>query len=81
MGILHPPREAEQFSPDVKVTRESWSGVDPELAIMAIASNQNAQKSAGLDRQGLLRRFAAIWTAESSLKDCEIDASRFTRST
>src|SRR5262245_15182753 len=59
------------FSPmDSGSLSRTWTGVDPEAALMAIVSSHNAQEATGLDRQGLLQRFTAKWTPDSALKDC-----------
>ncbi|EGN93012.1 hypothetical protein SERLA73DRAFT_98316 [Serpula lacrymans var. lacrymans S7.3] len=54
--------------PDTIVTT-SWQGVDAEEALSLIVSARATQEATGLDRQGLLRRFSAKWSAESALKD------------
>lgn len=66
-GVFSPPREPISFSSD---SNEPWSGVDAEVALMAIVSSTNVQEAIGLDRQGLLRRFANKWTPELALKEC-----------
>lgn len=48
-----------------------WSHVDAEEAISLIVSSKNVQETTGMDRQGLLRRFTAQWSAAAALKDCE----------
>jgi hypothetical protein len=71
IGVYHPPREAIRFplakadSPNV-----SWSGINAEIALMAIVSSPNVQQATVLDKQGLLRRFSKKWTADLALKDC-----------
>lgn len=44
---------------------------------MAIVSCTNVQDATGLDKEGLLRRLAAQWTAESAFKNCELVESTF----
>jgi hypothetical protein len=71
VGVFHAPQEITDFSANPDMTLESWAGVDAEAALLAVVSKQNVQESTGLDRQGLIRRFANIWTADSALKDCK----------
>lgn len=71
-AVFQRPREPIHFSSADAVTSDSWSGVDAEVALMAIVSSQNIQEATGLDRQGLLRRFSHKWTADSALRDCKV---------
>lgn len=57
-------------APDSK-TVGSWSGVNVEAALSALASSKRVQDTTGLDRQGLLRRFAQPWSPEYALSECE----------
>ncbi|KII95247.1 hypothetical protein PLICRDRAFT_207863 [Plicaturopsis crispa FD-325 SS-3] len=68
-GLYHPPRQPIHLPSDADTPAEPWTGLDIEAALMAIVSCQNAQDATGLDRQGLLRRFAYKWTPESALKE------------
>lgn len=64
------PRSVVGFSSDpIGIT--PWSGVDVEAVLAAITSNQSVQEATGLDKNGLLRRFSAKWTAEAALRDCQ----------
>ena len=51
--------------------QEVYPLLDPEALILAIVSNKTVQDATGLDRQGLLRRFSASWSAESAFRECE----------
>jgi protein EFR3 len=45
--------------------------IDPEVVLPALASSPALQAITGLDRSGLLRRFAIEWTVELALKECK----------
>jgi protein EFR3 len=70
--IFHTPRTPVSFlNTDPDSPTVSWTGIDPEAALMAIVSCRNVQEATGLDRQGLLQRFTAKWTPDSALRECE----------
>lgn len=71
-GVLRPPEEQVMFPPvtESEMVAE-WSHVNAEEALSLIVSCKNVQEATGLDRQGLLRRLTAQWSAEAALKDCE----------
>lgn len=48
-----------------------WSHVDAQEALSLIVSCKNVQEATGMDRQVLLRKLTAHWSAEAALKDCE----------
>lgn len=52
-----------------------WLHVNAEEALSLIVSSKNVQEATGLDRQALLRRLTAQWSAEAALKDCELQKS------
>lgn len=45
--------------------------LDSEGLLLAIVSNKTVQDATGLDRQGLLRKFSASWSAESAFREGE----------
>jgi hypothetical protein len=49
----------------------AWSGVVPQAALDALASNKNALEVTGMDRETLQKRLSAPWTAESAFRDCK----------
>lgn len=49
----------------------SVQDLDSEGLLLALVSHQTVQDATGLDRQGLLRKLTAQWTAESALKAFE----------
>ncbi|THH27291.1 hypothetical protein EUX98_g6908 [Antrodiella citrinella] len=66
-GVLHPPTNPVPFESESSETQlPTW---DSEALLMAIVSNNNVQSATGLDRQTLLRRFAAQWSPEIAYKD------------
>lgn len=72
-GVLRPPEEQVAFpsATELEVVDE-WSHVDAEEVLSLIVSCKNVQEATGMDRQGLLRRLTAQWSAEAALKDCEL---------
>jgi hypothetical protein len=67
---FHPPCEPVPFPSIVSYMSScTWTGVDAEAALVAVASSQSVQESTGLDHQGLLQRFTR-WSPDSALKDC-----------
>jgi hypothetical protein len=48
----------------------AWSGVVPQAAVDALASNKNALEATGMDRETLQKRLSVPWTAESAFRDC-----------
>lgn len=58
-----------------------WSGVSSEAVLEAITCNKSVQEATGLDRQGLLRRFSATWTADAALRDSVEKTSIYENST
>ena len=69
--MLHATREPVGFPFIESKPLSSWTGVNAETALMALVTSQRIQEATGLDRQGLLRRFAQPWTADSALTDCQ----------
>ncbi|KAG6378718.1 hypothetical protein JVT61DRAFT_12991 [Boletus reticuloceps] len=69
-GVLRPPEEQVMFPPvmESEIVAE-WSHVNAEEALSLIVSSRNVQEATGMDRQGLLRRLTAQWSAEAALKD------------
>ncbi|KAF8557003.1 hypothetical protein OG21DRAFT_1407944 [Imleria badia] len=69
-GVLRPPEEQVMFPPvtEAEMVAE-WSHVDAQEALSLIVSCKNVQEATGVDRQGLLRRLAAQWSAKAALKD------------
>ncbi|KAF9226605.1 hypothetical protein BS17DRAFT_800622 [Gyrodon lividus] len=69
-GVLRPPEEQVMFPPATEEEDEvPWSHVNAEEALSLLVSSKNVQEAAGLDRQSLLRRFTAKWTAEAALRE------------
>jgi hypothetical protein len=75
VGVLHAAREPVRFNPGESKPLASWTGVNAETALMTIVSSERIQEATGLDRQGLLRRFAQQWSADSALRECGLSAS------
>ncbi|KAI0701799.1 hypothetical protein BC835DRAFT_1411283 [Cytidiella melzeri] len=55
---------AEEVPPE-----KTFASLDPEPLLLAIVSNKTVQDATGLDRQGLLRKFSAPWSAESAYRE------------
>lgn len=53
----------------------AWSGVVPQAAVDALASNKNALGVTGMDRETLQKRLSVSWTAESAFRDCRSSSS------
>ena len=53
----------------------AWSGVVPQAAVDALASNKNALEVTGMDREALQKRLSVSWTAESAFRDCKSSSS------
>ncbi|KAF8138461.1 hypothetical protein EV363DRAFT_1520744 [Boletus edulis] len=69
-GVLRPPEEQVMFPPVMESEMVAeWSHVNAEEALSLIVSSRNVQEATGMDRQGLLRRLTAQWSAEAALKD------------
>lgn len=77
VGVLHALREPVPFNSAGSQPPASWTGVDAEAALTMIVSSDRVQDATGLDRQGLLRRLADQWSADSALRECEIFVSCF----
>ncbi|KAI0307268.1 hypothetical protein B0F90DRAFT_1622573 [Multifurca ochricompacta] len=45
------------------------SGVDPEMALAALATSKSAHEATGMDSEALHKRLSTQWTAESAFKD------------
>ncbi|PSS05382.1 hypothetical protein PHLCEN_2v3871 [Hermanssonia centrifuga] len=67
-GRFHPAREPISFDA-TNVDAEKVHQLDSQGLLMAITSNKTVQDATGMDRQGLLRKFTAPWSAESAFKD------------
>lgn len=74
---LHLTREPILFTSTESKPPTSWTGLNAETALMAVVTSQRVQEATGLDRQGLLRRFAQPWTADSALTDCQFFTTGF----
>ncbi|KAG5221564.1 plasma membrane localization protein [Salix suchowensis] len=72
----HPPLVPMPF-PSLDKSDTVFPGVNLEAALLAIASNEKAQESTGLDEQSMVRVLTARWTAESAIKSCEFLHSCF----
>ena len=81
VGILRAAREPVQFNSAISEILPSWTGVNADTALMIIASSERVQEATGLDQQGLLRRFAQQWSADSALRDCKFYATCSMRQT
>ncbi|KIJ70100.1 hypothetical protein HYDPIDRAFT_104771 [Hydnomerulius pinastri MD-312] len=69
-GVFRPAEEQILFPPVTEdETLGQWSCVNTEMAISVLVSSKNVQEATGLDRQGLMRRFTAKWSAEAALRD------------
>jgi len=77
ISILHAPREPVQFNSAVSKPDASWTGINADAALMAIVSSERVQEATGLDQQGLLRRLAQQWSADSALKESVERPSNF----
>lgn len=66
-GTFHPPHNPAPI--DNPPADECVRSLDSEGLLMALVSCETVQEATSLDRQGLLRKFTASWTAESAFKD------------
>ncbi|KAH7887618.1 hypothetical protein F5I97DRAFT_1951639 [Phlebopus sp. FC_14] len=69
-GVLRPPEKQVAFP---QITEDpcpaTWSCVNADEALSVLTSCKRVQEATGLDRQGLLRRFTAKWSAEAALRE------------
>ncbi|KAL4267891.1 EFR3 family protein [Pleurotus pulmonarius] len=72
----HPPLVPMPF-PSLDKSDTVFPGVNLEAALLAIASNEKAQESTGLDEQSMVRVLTARWTAESAIKSSIDESSGF----
>jgi hypothetical protein len=71
-GVLHAAQEPVLFKFSESKPSALWLGVNSESALMTLVSSERIQEATGLDRQGLLRRFAQQWSTDSALRECEL---------
>ncbi|KAI0347191.1 hypothetical protein BDW22DRAFT_1351558 [Trametopsis cervina] len=50
-------------------SEQIFAALDSEALLLAIVSNKTIQDATGLDRQGLLRKFSAPWSAEIAFRE------------
>lgn len=74
-GTFGPSPEPIAFGSTENFSADVLPVFDSELLLMAIVSCQNVQDATGLDKDSLLRRLAAEWSAECAFKNCEPVAS------
>ncbi|KAI0092076.1 hypothetical protein BDY19DRAFT_928213 [Irpex rosettiformis] len=60
--------------PETVSVEKAYALLDQEALMLAIVSNKTIQDATGMDRQGLLRKFSASWSAESAFREA-IDAT------
>ena len=73
-GQLADPEVPVPISP-INDAGIAWSGVVPQAAVDALASNKNALEVTGMDRETLQKRLSVSWTAESAFRDCKSSSS------
>jgi hypothetical protein len=69
LGRLADPDVPVEILP-VNGADDVWSGVDPEAALNALASNKNTLEATAMDSETLRKCLSTPWTAESAFKDC-----------
>jgi len=69
-GQLADPEVPAHISP-ITNAGIAWSGVVPQAAVDALASNKNALEVTGMDRETLQKRLSVSWTAEAAFRDCK----------
>ncbi|RDB22539.1 Protein EFR3 [Hypsizygus marmoreus] len=68
IAVHLPARNPIEFLQDKPITLPR-AGVNAEAAVTAIANSKSVHEATGLDRDALLRRFSAKWTADMALRD------------
>ncbi|KAF7793699.1 hypothetical protein EIP86_004815 [Pleurotus ostreatoroseus] len=73
-GAFQPPQEPSTFANGTTPSADNMS-IDSQGLLTSIVSNKTVQDATGLDRQDLLRRFTASWSAESAFRNSVEDQS------
>lgn len=76
-GILPPPEEAVQFYQNTTEGESSTSALpllNPDALVSSLATAPSIQSSSRMDEAALRQRWSEVWTVESALKNCELNA-------
>ncbi|EKM59162.1 uncharacterized protein PHACADRAFT_181156 [Phanerochaete carnosa HHB-10118-sp] len=68
-GTFHTPQEPSAFAFAAAAADDSVRALDCEGLLLALVSCETVQEATSLDRQSLLRKLTASWSAESAFKD------------